>query len=130
MSRGATLISLLAMLLIGGALGFLGGEWTQRRHMPIPGPPPIAKVMSRLQHELDLTPAQVERIRPLVIDGRRSFQAARDSLRVHIEAELSPEQREHWHELRMKRARERGITAPDDSGRASRATPGNEGDSR
>jgi len=144
MNRAAIIISLVATLLVGASLGLMGGVAFEHRihwggHGPWPGGPPrparpeggrrpVSEVLARLQHELDLSPEQLKRIEPIVTESRRTFEAARETLRSRIDAELTPEQRERWRQ--MQRARALGAAPPGDSGRAHRAPPGNEGEPR
>jgi Spy/CpxP family protein refolding chaperone len=75
------------------------------------------QVMERLEHELKLTDAQKERVRPLVLRAQEETQHMRrenirniaivmDRMHAEISAELTPEQRIKLEEMR-KRFRER-----------------------
>ena len=72
-----------------------------------------------LDHELDLTPAQHERIVAVLDRARHEQVAQRESLRVWIGRELTPGQRERWKQMeqRFERSRrgrgDRGPTSPD-----------------
>ena len=115
MNRAALVISLLAVFLVGASLGMVGGIVLGHRlpffahalRMGPPGPrggrPPLSEVLPRLAKALDLTPEQVERIRPRVVASQKQFEAARESLRSRIETELTPEQLVRWHEIEHQR---------------------------
>jgi len=139
MNRGAIVISLVATFLVGAALGLMGGIlFAHRAHggpgaMAFGAPPahdhgPGRDALPRLQKLLDLTPDQVKRIEPSVLASRKLFAAARETLRVRIDAELTPAQHERWREFQ----RTHPVSGPthDDADRAHRAPPGTEGEHR
>lgn len=115
MSRTAVIMMIVAAALVGASLAIVCGvayEHNMRmgprmgwmRHGggmgPMPGGrPPLAQVLPRLAHELDLTPEQIERIRPRVLASQKQFEAARESLRSRIDVELTPAQRLRWHDM-------------------------------
>lgn len=129
-------ISMLAVLLIGAALGLLGGIAFSRqvrtalrsgpvvlsRLVPPRERPTPAEAMSRLQVMLKLTPEQMQRIEPHVRESQQVFEAARETLHNRIDAELNPKQRERWQVFEHSRT----FPAPraaDESG-AAPAAPG------
>lgn len=140
MNRFAIVISLVAVLLLGAAAGLLGARllfehdgpgrhapWGMRRSAAGGPHVPLERALPRLQRLLDLTPEQVRRIEPRILETRREFQVVRDSLHSRIEAELTPAQIERWRAFE----RERGFPGPPpEPDRAHRALPGQEGDHR
>jgi len=59
-------------------------------------------MLSLLEEELDLSPEQRERVRARIDAAWRHHVAARDSLHVWLERELTPAQRERWRELEQR----------------------------
>jgi hypothetical protein len=129
-NRAAIILSLFAAFVIGTACGLSGAmvihHWDlgmhpaaqQRRHHPTP-----KEAMSRLQKLLDLTPDQMKRIEPSVVESQRQFAAARETLHTRIDAELTPEQRERW--KRFQREHPFSSTPPrDDRDTTGQAKPG------
>jgi hypothetical protein len=145
-TRASIIIALVATFLIGASLGLMGGILfsTHQPHMGRPvwmgagprmgGPrfPGIGaggdpdrralrerQVLPHLRSELDLTDAQVARIRVLLEEAHASMGAARDSLRARIERELTAEQRERWARLEARHRYPGAIGGPagPDSGR-------------
>lgn len=136
MSRTAIVIALVAAFLLGASLGLTSGILlTIFHHRPsdvtwfgrAPGMRERGEfgrsdrrvlrgvmVLPRLSAALDLTDEQEKRIRPLLEEAHRSMGAARDSLRVRIERELTPEQRERWRRLEARRGFGRGLHVPGD----------------
>jgi hypothetical protein len=130
--RSSRLLAAIVILLVGLAGIAIGAAIDRtvehRRMMSIivggvapKGPPPEARrwVLSRLQSELDLTPAQRERVdtllarreadvRALMTEVRPRFEAISDRTRRDILAALTPEQQKRFGEMK-KRA-----TAPPD----------------
>lgn len=147
MNRPALVVSLVAVFLVGIALGLMGGIlFAHQMHSRAPGPwpmregpggrmrrsgepPPISEALPRLQRMLNLTPEQVARIKPRVIESQKQFEAARESLRSRIEAELTPEQKKRFDEFHRRHSFPGGPPPPDDD-RAHRAPPGDEGEPR
>jgi hypothetical protein len=120
-NRAAIILSLFVAFVIGTACGLSGAmvihHWdlgmhpaaAQHRHHPTP-----KEAMNRLQHLLDLTPEQVQRIEPSVIEAQRQFASARETLHTRIDAELTPPQHERW--VRFQRERtSKGAGSPADS---------------
>lgn len=130
MTRASIIIALVATFLIGASLGLMGGILfgSHQPHMRRPawagagprmGAPRVPglrgggdpdrralrerQVLPHLRSELALTDAQVERIRVLLEEAHASMGAARESLRVRIERELTAEQRERWSKLEARR---------------------------
>lgn len=151
MNRPAIVIALVAAFLIGASLGLMGGilfamqqrpphaAWLERgpgRGEPGVFEPPgeaagrrvvrNVMVMRRMRETLDLTDEQAARIGPLVEETHRTMGAARESLRVRIERELTPGQRERWRRFEARRGFPGEARGP--RGRANRALPGPEGD--
>ena len=112
MSRTALIMMVVVAALVGASVAIVVGVayehhirfgpregWMHRDggfRPPPGGRPPLEQVLPRLARELDLTPAQIERIKPKVIESQKQFEAARESLRSRIDAELTPEQRQRW----------------------------------
>jgi hypothetical protein len=89
---------------------FVGGKTPK-------GPPPEARrwVLSRLQHELELTPTQREQVdsvlarreadvRALMAEVRPRFEAISERTRRDIQTALTPEQQERFKEMKEKAA--------------------------
>jgi hypothetical protein len=146
-NRAAIGVALVATFLIGASLGLMGGilfsgrwhgdrapRWAEGRlRGGEPGPQgregPRSDVMViRLRQALDLSDAQVERIRPLLEQAHTTMLGARESLRVRIEVVLTPEQRARWRQLEARRAYPGRPRGP--FGHANRAQPGEEGEPR
>ncbi len=140
MNRAALVISLIAVFVIGCAAGLAGGivfarhlhgmrggfagRMAPSEHRPF-GP---RDAMPRLQRLLELTPDQVRRIEPKVIESQQQFEAARESLHSRIDAELTPAQRERWRQF--QRRHPFPGPPPGAEGRTHRAPPGQEGEPR
>ncbi len=150
MSRAAIVISLVATFIVGAALGLVGGILFQHRvlmamrgerpgfflfHRGGPGfgdrgmgpreRPSARDALPRLQRLLDLTPEQVKRIEPKVVESQRLFEAARESLHARIDVELTPQQRERWQAFQRSHPFPGPPPGADD--RTHRAPPGDEG---
>ena len=145
MTRAAIIIALVATFLIGASLGLMGGILfaSHGPHMRRPawagagprmGAPRLPgfggggdpdrrvlrerQVLPHLRSELALTDAQVERIRVLLDEAHSSMGAARESLRVRIERELTAEQRDRWRKLEVR------VRYPGAIGDSARPAPG------
>jgi Spy/CpxP family protein refolding chaperone len=109
-SKRELVIAVTVALLIGIALGIMGGMIGARyltgmpgpfgpgghgHHGGMGGPPPLA----RLERALDLSPAQVDSIEAIFNRSRARFEARRDSMRSEIDAQLTPEQRTKWKQM-------------------------------
>jgi hypothetical protein len=133
-SRSGFVIAVAAALLSGISLGLIGGilsvRYVMGTWMPAPrehhgwmrggppeGPPgaPPPGVI-RLEHALDLSPAQRESIEAIVMRTRTRFAAMRDSLHRQIDAQLTPAQREKWHSLDHRWLPPRGPWPPPGDG--------------
>lgn len=134
------LLAVVAAAMFGAACGVVGGIVLERVAWHGPGPwmmhgapPPrdrhgahFGPPLERLVRELDLTDTQRERVMADIERTRLEGRAVRESLRVRIERELTPEQR----------ARFRAIAPPfrgsnPERGswpRPDRAAPGEEGE--
>jgi hypothetical protein len=90
-----------------GPGGGLGGPRFERRIGP-GGPEGMLPMMAR---ELDLSPEQHDRILRQIDRVRAEHAAARESMHVWIDRELTPEQRERWKamEERFERSRHGGM---------------------
>jgi hypothetical protein len=110
MNRAAVIMMIVAAALVGASLAIVCGvayEHNVRmgpragwmRHRGPGAPPPLSQVLPRLARELELTPEQIERIKPKVIESQKQFEAARESLRSRIAVELTPAQRQRWHDM-------------------------------
>jgi len=88
----------------------------------------LTDALPRLTKALDLTPDQVERLRPKLEHSRAEFAAVRESLVSRIETELTPEQLARWREMRRAHAFPGNSRGPRD--RTSRAEPGDQGEQR
>jgi len=129
-TRQAFLIALVAAFFAGCAggvvsgvllvrtLGPHGSAWPGGRGGPGgPNGPQHAErggFMTRLTEALDLTPTQHDRIDTLFVRSRRVQMATRESLRVAIERELTPQQLDRWHriEAEFPRSSRRGGPPP------------------
>jgi hypothetical protein len=125
MNRAAVIMMIVAEALVGASLAIVCGVAYEHqvragqhagwmRHGGPGGRPPLEQVLPRLARELDLKPEQIERIRPKVLESQQQFEAARESLRSRIDVELTPAQRQRWHDME----RMHGM------GRPFRGTPG------
>lgn len=94
-----------------------------------PGRMDLRDAMPRLQKLLGLSPEQVKRIEPHVLATRKMVDAARESLHVSIDRELTPAQRERWREFRRTHPFPGGPPRDHDDP-THRANPGDEGESR
>ena len=76
------------------------------------GPGRDDRMLPMLERELELTPAQRERIVTELDRARRAHAAVRESTQAWIERELTAVQREQWKQMeaRFERARRRGGT--------------------
>ena len=108
--------------LIGGILlTHFGGPRLHDRLMPGGGGPgrferrlgpgPPEGMLPRMARELDLSPEQHDRILRQIDRARAEHAAARESMHVWIDRELTPEQRERWKEMeqRFERSRRGGM---------------------
>ena len=119
-SRSGFLIALTAALISGISLGLIGGllsahfvrdVWVpfgMGHHGPPGGPGGPPPGVMRLEHELDLAPAQRDSIEAIVKRSRGRFEALRDSLRREIDTQLTPAQRDHWHRIERRFPPRRG----------------------
>ena len=129
MTRQAFVIALVVAFIAGCAGGVVSGVLLVRMMTPHgafadtrgpggPGAPDTSRahrtLVQRLDDALDLTPAQHERIDTLYVRSRRRQMATRDSLRVAIEHELTPQQLERWHQIEAQfpRSSRRGGPPP------------------
>jgi Spy/CpxP family protein refolding chaperone len=124
---------LIAIFSTGVAGGWLAANHMARRRALRPPPPEIwvARQIERLAGEVQLTPEQRERIRPVVaakmdelIKLRRQAIDILDQMGKQIAAELTPEQRTRYEKIlqerrearrqaqEMRNARHRGDGAP------------------
>jgi hypothetical protein len=142
-NRSALVISLIAVFLAGAALGLMGGILFSRgvHGDPRGGRPGVfgrtlsprdrpgpRDALPRLQKLLDLTPEQVKRIEPRVLESQKLFEAARESLHDRIDSELTPAQRERWKAFQRTHPFPGPPRGDDD--RKHRAPPGDEGEPR
>lgn len=109
-SKRELVIAVSAALVIGLALGIMGGMVGARFMAGMPGhfghhgprgmggPEPLA----RLERALDLSPAQADSIEAIFERSRVRFEARRDSMRNEIDAQLTPEQRAKWKQMESK----------------------------
>ena len=119
MNRAALIMTVAVAALVGASLAIVcgvlfehhlrsavHGGWGHRSGFGPPpgGRPPLAQVLPRLARELELTPQQIERIQPKVLQSQKEFEAARESLRSRIDVELTAKQRERWHEMERMHA--------------------------
>ncbi len=126
MNRAAVVMLVVAMALAGAALGLLAGVMLAHHALPLHGPwparaelgpppgahPPIERVLPRLARALDLTPEQVRRLEPKLRASQLQFEAARESLRGRIDAELTPQQRVRWREMQKRHEHMMGRRGP------------------
>lgn len=115
MNRAAIIMMVVVAALVGASAAIVvgvayehhirqgpRGGWMRRDEGMRPyagGRPPLEQVLPRLARSLNLSPEQIERIRPKVIESQKQFEAARESLRIRIIIELTPEQRRRWQEM-------------------------------
>ena len=126
MSRKALVVALVAAFFAGCAGGVVSGVVLVRMlgpHGTFGAHDRSAhrrdgQFLPRLTEALSLTPAQHDRIDTLLVRARRSQTATRESLRVAIASELTPEQLEKWHriEAQFPRSSRRGGPPPPGSG--------------
>jgi hypothetical protein len=146
-NRAAVIMMVVAAALMGASIAIVGGiayehhlrtgphaGWMRRMGPPGPEPggrPPLERALPRLVRALDLTPEQIERIKPKVIESQKQFEAARESLRSRIDAELTPAQRQRWHEMERTHGMGRPFRGrPDDDEHPDRPRAGNPGEPR
>lgn len=110
---GGLVALLVAVFLVGSALGFAGGVFTMARRgarSVFDGPVGRQLVMRRLERQLQLRPDQVKAIREIMDrrhgdlleerDGaQRKLKATRDSIQVEIERVLDDSQKARYREL-------------------------------
>jgi hypothetical protein len=119
-------IAIVASLIVGVSTGMVAGVLILRftpvlRPMP-PGPPgfpgrpmfgpgspadPMAAdgqrmLLLRLSDDLDLDAGQRARVMAVLESARVARDAARESVRVRIERELTPQQREEWRRIESR----------------------------
>lgn len=118
------LIAIVASLVVGVSAGMVGGIVIMRFAGPMlppgaprppwigpgrPGDPLAAQgrrtLIRRLEDELELSPGQRARVIAVLESARVVHEAARESVRVRIERELTPEQRARWQELEHRYGR-------------------------
>lgn len=115
------LIATAAAFIVGCSVGLMGGILLMRfgpgphgrdgrggpRFERRIGPGPPEGMLPMLEDELDLTPDQRARILEKIDEARRKHGAVRESMRVWIGRELTPEQRERWKRMEEKFERSR-----------------------
>jgi len=71
-------------------------------------------MLERLEHDLDLTPDQRDRIERILEESRRGYAVVRESTHAAIARELTPAQGEKWKQMeeRFLRERRRGFGRP------------------
>ena len=140
MNRAAIIMTVAVAALLGASVAIVcgilfahhlraGGRdgWRRGFGPPPGGRPPLVQVLPRLAHALDLTPEQIARIKPKVVQSQKEFEAARESLRSRIDVELTPAQRARWREMERKREMGRpfpGKPGDDHPDRPSAGEPG------
>lgn len=109
---------LAAIFAAGGISGGLVALQVARRNAP---PPPgvwIARRIENISRELELTPAQMERVQPIVkrnVDeltklsrqSMRTVHGMLERMETEIEAELTPEQRTKYEQILKERREQR-----------------------
>lgn len=120
-------IAVAAAFIVGCSMGLMGGILFMRfgpagahpHWMPGAmhgGPPPfegrggpghMERMLPMLGRELDLSPEQRERLVRHLDRAREEHGAVRESMRVWIERELTPGQRERWKRLEERFERSR-----------------------
>ncbi len=114
------MIAIIASLVVGISGGLVAGIVIMRYAGPwrigpppprppffLPGGDPMADdgrrvLIARLEDELELSGTQRARVMEVLEDARVAREAARESVRVRIERELTPEQRQHWRDLEIR----------------------------
>jgi hypothetical protein len=145
-NRAAVVMLIVVAALVGASLAIVAGVayehqvrsglrwgWMHREggfRSSAGGRPPLAQVLPRLARALDLSPAQIERIRPKVIESQKQFEAARESLRSRIDVELTPAQRQRWHDMERMRELRRPFPARPGDEHPDRPRAGNPGEPR
>lgn len=142
MNRAPWIVAVAVSFLVGGSLGVTAGvlisrlaphgehrerggrderdERGERGHGHSEGSGERGRISERLQDDLDLTTVQRERIEIVLRRARLEHQAARESMKVQIRRELTPEQRARWKEIESRFPRPRredGPLPPPDAGR-------------
>lgn len=126
------LIAITASFIVGCSVGLVGGIVFMR----VAGPPGLAglrpgenarirysgperrgmgrpdRVLPALERSLDLSSEQRERLVAQLDRARRHHAALRDSTRIWIERELTPEQRERWRRMEERFERSRPGRGP------------------
>lgn len=114
-------IAIIASLVVGISGGLVAGIVIMRYASPwrrgppppprppffLPGGDPMAEdgrrvLIARLEDELELSAAQRARVMEVLEGARVAREAARESVRVRIERELTPQQREQWRDLEIR----------------------------
>lgn len=98
---GATLLLLATFTLgmIAGASLLHIARWSLPRP-PGGGPPPPGPPLHVLEHELDLSQEQVEKLRAILDDTRLRMRTQADATRDRIRELLTPAQRERFERMR------------------------------
>lgn len=146
MNRAAVIILIVVAALVGASAAIvagvayehhirqgLRGGWMRRDEGMRPyagGRPPLEQVLPRLARSLNLSPEQIERIRPKVIESQKQFEAARESLRSRIDVELTPAQRQRWHDMERMRDLRRPFPVRPGDEHPDRPRAGNPGEPR
>jgi hypothetical protein len=146
MNRAAVVMMIVVAALVGASVALvvgvayehhirlgLRGGWMHRDEGFRPyagGRPPLEQVLPRLARSLDLSPEQIARIKPKVVESQRQFEAARESLRNRIIAELTPEQRRRWQEMERTHELMRPFRGRPGDEHPDRPEAGNPGDPR
>jgi len=112
--RSQLVVAMIAAFLFGisgGAIGGFAVSTLMQQHQRWDGRPPrggrhpimrfeIGGPMARdLERQLDLTPAQSERFRVILMESGPRYAAVRESTRAAMERELTPKQREKFREM-------------------------------
>lgn len=116
------LIATAAAFIVGCSVGLMGGILLMRfgpgHHGPDErrgggrferrmGPGPPEGMLPMMEAELGLTSDQRARILEKIDEARREHGAVRESMRVWIGRELTPEQRERWNRMEERFERSR-----------------------
>ena len=121
------LIATAAAFIVGCSVGLMGGILFMRfagpgshrgflpggRHGGPPsferrgGPGPPEGMLPMMDHELDLSSDQHDRILQQIDRARQQHGAVRESMHVWIQRELTPEQRERWKRMEERFERSR-----------------------
>ncbi|MBI9087200.1 MAG: hypothetical protein JEZ11_26635 [Desulfobacterales bacterium] len=89
MNRVKAAIGILSIFILGALTGSLGTGYIMKQHIRdyFHGPePPLAVILRKLSHDLDLTANQQEKIRPIVEQARTRMTALKEKFQPEFQA--------------------------------------------